>query len=445
MATTFPPGPRRPILGSLIAPGRDPLRFFSGLAATYGDLVHFRMMGEHVFLVSRPEIIRDVLTTSSRNFTKSRGLDRARIVLGEGLLTSEGATHLRSRRLLQPAFHRERVDGYASVMAEYARRETERWTPGAPFDAARAMSRLTLAIVGKTLFDADVEASADQIGDALTRVLESFWTMLLPFPALIRRLPFPALRRAEAARTHLDRVIYDLIAERRASLRDRGDLLSMLVAAEDEEDGRGFTDRQIRDEAMTLLLAGHETTAAALTWTWHLLGQSPDAERRLHEEVDGVLGGRAPGAADVPRLAFVEQVVTEAMRLYPPAWVIGRRAIAAYPIGGFVAPPRSIVFMSQWVMHRDRRFYAEPDRFDPDRWTPAFKASLPKFAYFPFGGGPRQCIGEGFAWMELVLLVAAIAQQWTLRPVPGRAVVPQPVITLRAKHGLPVTAERRPS
>ena len=209
MATTFPPGPRWPILGSLIAPGRDPLRFFSGLAATYGDLVHFRMMGEHAFLVSRPEIIRDVLTTSSRNFTKSRGLDRARILLGDGLLTSEGATHLRSRRLLQPAFHRERIDGYARVMAEYARRETGRWTPGAPFDAARAMSRLTLAIVGKTLFDADVEASADEIGDALTRVLESFWTMLLPFPALVRRLPFPALRRAEAARAHLDRVIYD--------------------------------------------------------------------------------------------------------------------------------------------------------------------------------------------------------------------------------------------
>ena len=443
MTSRLPPGPRWPLVGSLIAPGRDPLTFLSKLAATYGDVAHFRMMGEHAFLASHPDVIRDVLTTSSGNFTKSRGLDRARILLGDGLLTSEGATHLRSRRLLQPAFHRERVAGYGAVMAEYARREAGRWTPGAPFDAARAMSRLTLAIVGKTLFDADVEASADQIGDALTRVLESFWTMLLPFPALVGRLPIPSIRRSHAARGRLDRVIYDLIAQRRASRRDHGDLLSMLIAAEDEEDGRGLSDRQVRDEAMTLLLAGHETTATALTWTWFLLGQAPAIERRLHEEVDRVLGGRLPSAADVARLPFVEQVVTEAMRLYPPAWVIGRRAIAAQPLGEFVAPPRSLVFMSQWVVHRDARFYTAPDAFVPDRWTPAFRASLPKFAYFPFGGGPRQCIGEGFAWMELVLLVATIAQQWRLRPVPGHAVVPRPLVTLRAKHGLPVTVEKR--
>ncbi|MGE5245164.1 MAG: cytochrome P450 [Betaproteobacteria bacterium] len=444
MAAPFPPGPARPIFGSLIAPGRDPLQLFTGLARTHGDLVHFRMTGEHVFLVSRPDIIRDVLVTSSRNFTKSRGLERAKNLLGEGLLTSEGASHLRSRRLLQPAFHRERIAAYATVMAEYAEREASRWTAGAPFDAAQAMSRLTLAIVGRTLFDADVEASADEVGDALTRVLNTFWVTLLPFSGLIERLPVPTFRRGRAARARLDAIIYRLIAHRRASGRDHGDLLSMLLQAQDEESGGGgFTDRQVRDEAMTLLLAGHETTANALTWTWYLLGQAPEVERKLHEEIDSVLGGRLPQAADVARLPFVERVVTEAMRLYPPAWMIGRRAIAEQPLDGYVAPPRSIVFMSQWVVHRDRRWFEEPERFAPDRWTPAFRTSLPKFAYFPFGGGPRQCIGEPFAWMELVLLVSTIARRWRLRPVPGHPVVPQPLVTLRAKHGLQVTAERR--
>ncbi len=442
MATPFPPGPRRPLVGSLIAPGRDPLRLFARLAATYGDLVHFRMMGEHAFLISRPDVIRDVLVASSRNLTKSRGLERARTLLGDGLLTSEGDAHLRNRRLLQAAFHRERIAGYASVMADYARREAARWTPGAPFDAARAMARLTLAIVGKTLFDADIEASADQVGEALTRVLETFWVTLLPAPALVERLPIPAIRRSQAARARLDAVIYDLIDRRRADGRDRGDLLSMLLAAQDEEGG-GLSDRQVRDEAMTLLLAGHETTANALTWTWYLLGQSPEIERKLHEELDRVLAGRLPEAADIARLPFVEQVVTEAMRLYPPAWMIGRRAIAEQRLDRFVAPPRSVIFMSQWIVHRDPRWFEQPERFDPERWTPAFKAGLPKFAFFPFGAGPRQCIGEPFAWMELVLIVATIAQRWRLRVVPGHPVVPQPLVTLRAKHGLRVTAERR--
>jgi cytochrome P450 len=344
-------------------------------------------------------------------------------------------------------FHRDRVAAYAGVMVDLAAREASRWTAGEPFDAARAMSRLTLAIVGKTLFGADVEASADQVGQALTRVLETFWAVLLPFPDLVERLPIPALRRAREARVRLDALIFALIAERRAGGLDRGDLLSMLLAAQDEESGgehRGLTDTQVRDEAMTLLLAGHETTANALTWTWHLLGGAPEVEGRLHDEIDRTLEGRPPTAADVGRLPFVEQVVTEAMRLYPPAWIVGRRAIGPQPLGEFVLPARSVVFMSQWVVHRDPRFYPEPERFVPDRWTPAFKAALPRFAYFPFGGGPRQCIGESFAWMELVLLVTTIAQRWRLRPVPGHAAAPQPLITLRAKRGLLVTPEARP-
>jgi len=267
--------------------------------------------------------------------------------------------------------------------------------------------------------------------------------MMLPFAEVLERLPVPKLRRARLARARLDAIIYRMIADRRASGRDHGDLLSILLAAQDEDEGGGMTDEQVRDEAMTIFLAGHETTANALTWTWYLLSGAPEVEAALHAEVDRVLGGRLPVMGDLPSLQYVERVVTESMRLYPPAWIVGRRAIDEYQLGGHVAPPRAIVVMSPYVMQRDPRFYAEPDRFDPDRWTPEFRAALPKFAYFPFGGGPRQCIGESFAWMELILLVATISQQYRLRLVPGHPVVPQPLITLRAKHGMRMTVERR--
>jgi cytochrome P450 len=431
------------LLGGLINPGRDPLAFLTRLARTYGDVAHFRLGSERAFFINHPQYIRDVLVTHHKNFTKSRGLERAKKLLGEGLLTSEGAAHLRQRRLLQPAFHRDRIAAYASVMVEHADRMRRRWTAGAEMDVSREMMRLTLSIVGKTLFDSDVESKADEVGAAVTRVLATFWLTLLPFADFVEKLPLPMIRRSRAGRAKLDRLIYALIAERRAGGQDHGDLLSMLLMAQDEEDGSGLSDRQVRDEAMTLLLAGHETTANALAWTWYLVSQSPELEARLHQEIDRVLQGRLPGAADLGALPFVEQVVTESMRLYPPAWVIGRRAMADYPIGEFVAPARSIVFMSPYVMHRDPRYYADADRFLPERWTADFKAALPRFAYFPFGGGSRQCIGEPFAWMELVLLVATIAQRWRLRLVPGHPVAPQPLITLRPRHGIKMIAIAR--
>jgi len=447
MATAAPPGPKISLLGSLIyRPGRDPLAFFTNLARRYGDLVSYRMGGEQIFFVNDPQQIRDVLVTHNRNFTKSRGLERTKRLLGNGLLTSEGAFHLRQRRLMQPAFHRERVAGYGRTMVEYADRLRSAWEEhhdGAALDVSQEMMRLTLSIAGKTLFDLDVESQAAEVGSALTEVMESFWISLMPFADLLERLPVGPLRRAKAARSRLDAIIYRMIAERRASGVDRGDLLSMLLLAHDEDDGSAMTDLQVRDEAMTIFLAGHETTANALTWTWYLVSQSREVERRLHEEVDRALQGRLPTVADIPTLPFVERIVTEAMRLYPPAWIIGRRAIDAYPIGGYVAPARSIVVMSPWVTHRDARFFSEPERFDPDRWTPAFKAALPKFAYYPFGGGPRQCIGESFAWMELVLLVATIARRWTLRLVPGHPIVPQPLVTLRTKYGMKMTLQQR--
>ena len=443
----LPAGPKiSPIASLTYRFSRDPLNFLERIARTYGDLASYRMTGELLFFVNHPQYIKDILVTGSRNFTKSRGLEMTKKLLGNGLLTSEGALHLRQRRLMQPAFHRDRIAAYAKTMVDYADELRRQWRDNTTLDVSQEMMRVTLSIAGKTLFDVDVESQAREVGRALTDVMASFWLSMMPFADVIERLPVGPMRRARDARERLDAIIYGMIAERRANHRGdnvRGDLLSMLLVAQDEDDGSTMTDRQIRDEAMTIFLAGHETTANALTWTWYLVSQSPDVEARLHEEVDRVLQGRLPGVADIPSLTFVEKVVTESMRLYPPAWLIGRRAIEPYPIGGYVAPARTIFLMSPWVMHRDARFFAEPDRFHPDRWTPAFKAGLPKFAYFPFGGGPRQCIGESFAWMELVLVVATIAQQWKLRLVPDHPVVPHPVVTLRTKHGLRMNVQVR--
>jgi cytochrome P450 len=340
-------------------------------------------------------------------------------------------------------FHRERIAGYGLTMVAEAERVRNQWADGDTLDVDREMMQLTLCIVGKTLFDTDVRAAAGAIGRAMKDVVESFWLVMLPFHRVLDRLPLPRFRKSRVAREALNAFIYGMIADRRASGRDHGDLLSMLVAAQDDETGAGMSDAQVRDEAMTLFLAGHETTANALTWTWYLLSEAPDVEARLHEEVDRVLMGRLPTMADVGALPFVEKVVTESMRLYPPAWIIGRRALQPYSIGGYLAPARALLLMSPYIVQRDARLYAEPDRFNPDRWTPEFKASLPRFAYFPFGGGPRQCIGESFAWMELVLLVATIAQRWRLRLVPGHPVAPKPLVTLRTKYGLRMTAHAR--
>jgi cytochrome P450 len=428
----------------IYGPGRDPLAFFTDLARKYGDISYVQMAGERLVLLNHPRLVKDVLVTHQRYFHKGRGLERSKRLLGAGLLTSEEAVHVRQRRLMQPAFHRDRIAAYASVMTAYADRVQDRWTDGETIDAAQEMMRLTLGVVGKTLFDADVESQARNVGRALSAVLGSFWTTMLPLFDLLQHLPLPVFRRSREARAELDAIIYSMIEERRKSPGDRGDLLSMLLMAQDEEgDGGGMSDQQVRDEAMTIFLAGHETTANALTWTWYLMSTAPHVEARVHAELDRVLGGRLPTIADLPNLTFVEQVITESMRLYPPAWIIGRRAIQDYAVDDYVLPARSIVVVSPYVTQRDARFFPEPDRFMPDRWTGEFKSSLPAFAYFPFGGGARRCIGESFAWMELILVLSTIAQKWRLRVVPDHPVVPQPVVTLRMKHGLRVLATRR--
>jgi cytochrome P450 len=329
-------------------------------------------------------------------------------------------------------------------MVEYAARRRDQWRPGETRDVAREMMRLTLAIAGKTLFDADVEGEADEIGKALTTTFEMFNRTMLPFAQLLDRLPLPATKRFLKARGRLDATIYRIINERRASGRDHGDLLSMLIAARDEEgDGTGMTDEQLRDEAMTIFLAGHETTANALTWTWYLLSQHPEVEAKFHAEVDQILSGRSPSAEDFPRLSYTEMIFAESMRMYPPAWTIGRRALIDYSINGYTIPARSILLMSQYVMHHNPKYFPDPFRFDPERWTPEAREARPKFSYFPFGGGPRVCIGEHFAWMEGVLVMAAIAQRFRLRLADGHPVEMQPLVTLRPKCGMKMVIERR--
>jgi cytochrome P450 len=414
------------------------------MANGYGDLVYFRLGPQPVFLLKNPDNIRDVLVTHNKNFMKGEGLQRAKRLLGEGLLTSEGDFHLRQRRLAQPAFHRQRIAGYAATMVEYAARMRDRWQAGAERDVAREMMRLTLAITGKTLFDADVEDEADEIGEALTTSFQAFNRLALPFSRLLERLALPSTKRFQKARERLDSTIYRIINERRASGEDRGDLLSMLIQARDEEgDGSGMTDKQLRDEAMTIFLAGHETTANALTWTWYLLSQYPEVEAKFHAEVDEVLKGGFGAAEDFPRLRYTEMVFAEAMRLYPPAWIIGRRALGDYQINGYAIPARSILVMSQYLTHHDARFFPDPFRFDPERWAPEARESRPKFSYFPFGGGPRVCIGESFAWVEGALVLATIAQRFRMRLAPGQPVELQPTITLRPKHGMRMILEPR--
>ncbi len=444
-APPLPPGPRTRVPGGdLLGFRRDPLGTLERLAAGHGDVAAMRFGPRRVTLLGDPEMVREVLVTRHREFIKSYALQRARVLLGEGLLTSEEPLHLRQRRLAQPAFHRERIAAYAADMTAYAARMAEEWRHGETRDVAREMNRLTLAIAGKTLFGAEVAGEAEEIAGALTTALGLYKRLTNPLGPLLDRLPTPGTLRMRRARARLDATIYRIIAERRRTGEDRGDLLSMLLLAQDTEgDGGGMTDLQLRDEALTIFLAGHETTANALAWTWHLLAGSPEAEAALHAELDTVLDGRLPTVDDVPALPYTRAVLAESMRVFPPAYVVGRQPLHDMEVGGFRVEAGSIVLMSPWVIQRDPRWWPDPLRFDPGRWTPEMEAGLPRFAYFPFGGGPRKCIGEGFAWTEEILVLATLAARWRVRPVPGHPVEPEPMITLRPRHGIRAVLERR--
>lgn len=421
----------------------DPTGFLTKLSQL-GDVTSFRMGPIQGYFVTDPEIIRDVLVVSAHKFKKGRALQRAKSLLGNGLLTNEGEAHLRQRRMIQPAFHRARIAEYARIMTEYAERMSAGWRDGDVRDIDKEMMHLTLQIVAKTLFSSNVDDEADEIGASMTTLVEMFNYLLLPFSEWLQKLPLPHSRRFARARSTLDSVIYRIINERRASGRDTGDLLSMLLSAQDEDDGTTMTDEQVRDEAMTLFLAGHETTANALTWTWYLLSQNPEKEAALHAELDPVLAGRMPTFDDVPNLKYAEAVIAESMRLYPPAWGVGRLSLEEHELGGYRLPEKSLVLLSMYITHRDPRFWEDADQFIPERWnTQSIKEAGQRYIYFPFGGGTRRCIGEGFAWTEGVLLLATLAQKWRLNLIPDQRIGLSAMITLRPKFGMRMQCQNR--
>jgi cytochrome P450 len=443
-----PPGPRNALFGLPLSRSlrRDRLGSLKRLAEAYGDIAAFKVGPQRFVLLNHPDYVEDVLVTRARLFKKGQALERAKRLLGEGLLTSEGDLHRRQRRLAQPAFHKQRIAAYADTMVAHAQRTAARWRDGETLDISSEMNRLTLTIVGETLLGADVEADAGGVRDALTTVFEAFPMTMSPFAPLLERLPLPVVRRYHRAQAALDTLIYRIIDERRGTPDDRGDLLSMLLLArDDEEDGGRMSDAQLRDETLTIFLAGHETTANALAWTWHLLAHHPDVEERLHQEIDAVLDGRPGSAEDVPRLPYTRWVLAESMRLYPPAWAVGRRAIEDVEIGGYTIPKGTVVLFSQYLLHRDARFFPDPNRFDPDRWLPERQKTRPKFAYFPFGGGTRICIGEPFAWMEGILVLATLAGRWRMESLEIGPVAFQPALTLRPARGIRMRARQRRS
>ncbi len=441
----LPPGPPADswLGGNLVRFRDNRLDFFVNIAREYGDMAHVRFGHRHVYIVSHPDLIEEIVVEKNQNFIKHFALRLNPLIFGQGLLTSEGAFWLRQRRLVQPAFLKSRIAAYAPAMVAAAERLIAGWQPGQRRDIHTDMMGVTLEIAAKTLFDADVGGETQIVVDALAFLQDHFLTRfnaLIPLPVWV---PTPSNFRLRRAVRQLDNILYGFIRQRRALNVDKGDLLSILLHAQDE-DGSRMTDRQVRDEAMTLFLAGHETTALALSWTWYLLAKNPRAEERLVEEWRNLLGGRAPTFEDWPKLHFTEQVLLESMRLYPPAYVIGREAIVNCLIGGYDVPKGTTLLMPEWSVQRDPRFFEEPEAFRPERWTDAFQKSLPKFAYFPFGGGPRLCIGNTFAMMEMALVLATIGQKFRFTLAPAAVVEAFPRFTLRPEPGVPAVIERRP-
>lgn len=443
-----PPGPKGHwFRGNLDAFRRERLQFFEHCTATYGDIVSVRLGPRPIWILNHPDLVEEVLVHQNRIMHKHFALRAARPTLGQGLLTSEGEFWRRQRRLAQPAFHRERIAGYGTVMVEATERFARSWAHGQRRDIQEDMTALTLEIVALTLFGADIASRTANLSDAMEELLRSFSqrvNRMIPIPGW---LPIPSNRRFNRAMKAVDDVLAGIIAERRRSPVEHTDLLSMLLQATDDEgDGTGMTDAQLRDEAVTLFLAGHETTANTLAWAWYLLSLHPEAESSLHAELDTVLGDRPPTVADLPRLPYTEQVITETLRLYPTAWLLGREPIEPTTLGGYHVRQGLTLWMPQWTIHRDPRWYDEPTRFRPERWADGLAKRLPRYAYFPFGGGPRICIGNQFAMMEAVLILATLARRF--RPIvpPGTVVTPLPTMTLRPTEGVPVVLEaRRPA
>jgi cytochrome P450 len=438
-----PPGPHinlpLALLGQ-IAPRLlpfDPLAFGLDVAREYGDIAHYHVGPLHVYQLTHPDLARQVLVEQPEKFHKARLIKRAfRPFAGEGLLTSDGALWRQQRKLMQPAFHHGQLATYGAVMVAHALQMVDAFEDGQVLEITEEMAKLTLGIVVKCLFGADFVREAPKVSRLMIAVLDATNRRVNSPLRIPSWVPTRRNRREKAAVATFDGMLHALIAARRAAGHKPDDLLSVLLAAVDEDSGTGMSDRQLRDEMMTLFLAGHETTAAALTWTWFLLSQHPEVESRLLGELHQVLGGRAPTAADLPNLPYTEMVVREALRLYPPAAGVAREPIEDVRIGGYDVPKGSLISINIYALHRDRRFFDDPERFVPERFGDGWEQRIPRFAYLPFGGGPRVCIGNGFAMMEARLILATVAQRWRLLLEPHQQVLPIQLVTVRPKNGV---------
>ena len=439
----FPPGFQRNLLWFALRKFRpaNPILLFQHLAETYGDIAHYKIGPHHIVFLNHPEYIREVLVVQNDNFIKERTVQRTKMLLGEGMITSEGAAHRAQRLAAQPAFHRQRISEYSGIMVEEAARIRDSWHAGERRDIAVDMMHLTLNVVARTLFATDLREEVYELAAAINRIMGLYnFLVMLPAAEWLVHLRPPGLAAFVKARKRIDAVVYRMIDAHQRSGLDRGSLLDLMLAASPANNE--VSRQSLRDQVITIFLAGSETVANALAWTWYLLSQNPGCEAKFHDEVDG-LQGRLPGNEDVARLRYTENVMAESLRLYPPAWAMGRYARNDFALGDYFLPARTTVLISQFITHRDPRYFPDPLRFDPDRFSMEGKAERTKFTYFPFGAGTRQCIGESFAWMEGVLILATLAQKWKLRLVPGHRVEPQPLITLRPKYGMLMQVEPR--
>jgi cytochrome P450 len=465
-SSKYPPGPRSILPNKILQDFiRDPIKILMHIAYTYGDITHFYFGRQHVYLINNPQYIEDILIRNYKNFKKSRGLQVSKRLLGEGLVTSEGEYHDRQRKIIQPAFHPNIVKKYGEIMTTYAENMCQQWNDGITLDIHKEMIKVTSSIISKAVLGSDIKSEeGDQVGDALLTCAEYFNRLLTPLGGLIGKIPILRINKDfQVAKKKLDSIVYDMIKEHRDNESkivspQQIDLLYTLLHAQDEEAGiERMSDSQLRDEVMTIFLAGHETTANALTWTFYLLSQNPAVEAKLYNEIRSVLGNdndddnygnnnskkRIPTIKDVPKLEYTEKVFRESMRLYPPAWTLGRQAIKDYKVDKYIIPAGSIILMSQYVMHRNPLYFSDPEIFNPDRWTKEAKLHLPRFSYFPFGGGIRGCVGESFAWMEGILLIATFCKQWKMHHDINHKVELKPLITLRPKYGMQMKLERR--
>ena len=443
-AYRFPPGFQRNLLWLALRRIRpaNPIFLFQQLARDYGDIAHYKIAWNHIVFLNHPDYIREILVVQNDNFIKERTVRRSKMLLGEGMITAEGVQHRIQRQVAQPAFHRQRIPEYAGVMVAETARLSDRWQHGEIRDIAIDMMHLTLNVVAQTLFATDLHDEVNELASAHNRIMGLYnFLVMLPAAEWLVHVRPPGLAAFVRARKRIDAVVYRMIAAHRRRGVGGGALLDLMLAA--SPDTSPSSEQDLRDQVITIFLAGYETVANALAWTWYLLSQNPECERRFHDEIDRELQGRLPTVEDVPRLRYVEMTLAESMRLYPPAWAMGRFARADFQLGDYFLPAKTTVLMSQFIMHRDPRFFPDPLRFDPERFTPEAKARRNRLTYFPFGAGVRQCIGESFAWMEGVLLLATLGQKWKMKLLPGHPVEPEPLITLRPKYGMKMTLELR--